>query len=258
LGNRGRFALPTLIIASYVSIWAQTSGSLAAPTAADIAAGERTFGSQCAYCHGPKGEGAIGPALAVPRLRRVQDEDGLIQVIRDGIPGTGMPASAMTGTEARQTAAYVSAIGRLSQNGLPGDARRGEELFMGKGRCIQCHTVAGRGGAVGPDLAGIGGRRGSAELRTSLLDPETSVASNFLQVRVTTKNGEKVTGVRVNEDTFSIQLRDLSNTLHSFWKSTLTDIVKEPGRSPMPSYRNVLSGEEVDDLVSYLMSLKAN
>ena len=42
---------------------------------------------------------------------------------------------------------------------------------------------------------------------------------DFLQVSLVTKDGQKLTGVRVNEDSFSIQIRDLSNQFHSFWKS---------------------------------------
>jgi cytochrome c oxidase cbb3-type subunit III len=69
-----------------------------------------------------------------------------------------------------------------------------------------------------------------------------------------TKDGQSVTGVRVNEDSFSIQIRDLSNQFHSFWKSEVTDIVREPKRSLMPSYRGTLSTEELEDVVAYLES----
>src|SRR6266567_5152531 len=35
---------------------------------------------------------------------------------------------------------------------IPGDARRGEQLFDTE-QCIQCHSVKGRGGNLAPDLA---------------------------------------------------------------------------------------------------------
>jgi hypothetical protein len=70
-----------------------------------------------------------------------------------------------------------------------------------------------------------------------------------------TKDGQRLTGVRVNEDSFSIQIRDLSNHSHSFWKTELSEVVKEPNRSPMPSYSEKLTPEELDNLIAYLESL---
>src|SRR6516165_4787744 len=35
---------------------------------------------------------------------------------------------------------------------IPGDERRGEQLFQSE-QCIQCHSVNGRGGTLAPDLA---------------------------------------------------------------------------------------------------------
>ena len=79
---------------------------------------------------------------------------------------------------------------------------------------------------------------------------------NFLQVRVVTRDGRAITGARLNEDAFSIQLRDYSGVVHSFWKSDLEELHKDWGKSPMPSYKDVLKPEEIDDLVAYLASLK--
>jgi len=66
------------------------------PTPADVAQGERTYGTECSFCHGPKGEGAVGPALAVPRLLRAPNDQALFQVIREGVAGTQMPPSTLT------------------------------------------------------------------------------------------------------------------------------------------------------------------
>jgi len=152
---------------------------------------------------------------------------------------------------------------------VAGDARRGERLYFTKGGCAQCHTINGRGGASGPDLTEIGLRRGAGYLKTSLTAPgadvpkssssyrsDVSIPENFLQVRVVTKDGRRITGVRVNEDTFSIQLCDVANRIHSFFKSELAELQKDWGKSPMPSYNEVFSKEELDDVVAYLVSLR--
>jgi len=225
-------------------------------TREDMAEGQRVFGTQCAYCHGLKGEGGQGAVLAVPRLSNAPDDQALFRVIREGIPGTRMPASALTTSQVWHVAAYVRSLGRVEGSKSSGDARHGQQIFSRKGGCVRCHTIGGHGGAIGPDLTDIGDRRDAAELRRSLLEPDALVPLDFLQVRLITKNGRSLTGVRINEDTFSIQIRDLSNQFHSFWKNELTEITKEPKRSIMPGYQSILTIVELDDVLAYLESLQ--
>lgn len=226
---------------------------------ADIKGGERLFLGQCARCHGPKGEGGLGAMLAQPRLRHAADDESLFRVIRDGVKGTEMPAGqTFTSREIWQLAGYVRALGRLPAETVPGDPRRGQEIYRAKGKCGQCHIVSGQGESVGPELTDIGARRNAAYLRASLLEPEAAVPDGFLQVRIVTKDGRRITGVRRNEDTFTIQLSDLNGRTYSFLKQDLKDLQKDPGKSPMPSYQGVLAAVEVDDLVAYLVSLRGN
>lgn len=228
------------------------------PNPAEIAQGERTFGSECSFCHGPKGEGALGPALAVPRLRRAPTDQALFQVIREGIAGTQMPPSTLSTAQLWQLVAYVRTLGHVAQSKSTGDPKRGQQIYAGKGGCTRCHTLGGHGGGIGPDLSDVGARLDSDFIRASLATPEASIPRDFMQVRLVTKDGQRLTGVRVNEDTFSIQIRDLSNQLHSFWKTELSELVKEPNRSPMPSFSKTLTPEELDNLVAYLESLEGN
>ena len=227
-------------------------------TLGDLVQGERTYGSECSFCHGPSGEGAVGPALAVPRIRRAPTDQALFQIIREGIAGTQMPPSALQTVQIWQLVAYVRSLGHVGQSKSNGDARRGEDVYRGKGGCARCHSIGGHGGAIGPDLTDVGARLDTDFIRASLLTPEAAVPRDFLEVRVTTKGGQRITGVRVNEDTFSIQIRDLSNQVHSFWKTELTELDKQPNRSPMPSYKSALTGEELDNVIAYLESLQGN
>ena len=64
-----------------------------------------------------------------------------------------------------------------------------------------------------------------------------------------------MTGIRVNEDTFTIVLRDVGGHFYSFDKTNLKTIEREPGKTVMPSYGN-LSATDMDNLVAYLSSLK--
>jgi len=236
----------------------------------DLTRGEYLFATRCAVCHGPKGEGARGPTLATPDLLSAPDDESLFRVIRRGISGTEMPGSRLADSDIRQLVAVVRRLGQLPRERLPGDALLGRAIYFGKGACSSCHTISGEGGALGPDLSDVGRRRGAAHLHRSLVDPEAEVprsrsvyradsgiTQNFLQVRVRTKGGQRLEGVRLNEDTFSIQFRDRKGRIHSLFKSDLAELHKDWGRSLMPSYQGVLSNQELEDLVAYLASLRA-
>ena len=84
-----------------------------------------------------------------------------------------------------------------------------------------------------------------------------SLPDNALLVRVRTHAGDEHTGLRLNEDTFSIQLLEASGRIRSFWKTELAELDKQWRKSPMPSYRDRLQPAELEDLVAYLASLGA-
>ncbi len=223
----------------------------------DLGNGRRLYLGRCALCHGPTGDGGRGTNLAQPSLPRAPDDEALYKIIRSGIAGTEMPdGHHLTDGEIRQLIVFVRSLGRIAPERIPGDPTRGAALFRSKGNCVQCHAVAGQGGTLGPDLTEIGARRGPAHLRAVLLDPASRLPDGFLQVRVVASDGRDITGIRVNEDTFSLQVRDISGRLHSFWKSELRELIRERGKTPMPSYRDILTSAELDDMVAYLVSLR--
>ncbi len=226
-------------------------------TAEDLARGKQLFIGHCALCHGIEGTGGRGPSLNRPTLRRVADNQSLFGVIRSGIEGSEMPAVwQMTDREIWQVAGYVRSLGRTAVEKLPGDPVKGKAIYESKGGCAVCHIVRGQGGSLGPDLTDVGARRSPAYLREALTDPGASAPEGFLMVNVTTRDGGKVRGTRVNEDSFTIQLRDASNRFHSYRKLELAEVNKEFSASTMPSYKTTLTAPEIDDLVAYLASLR--
>lgn len=227
-----------------------------AQSPANAPLGERLYLTQCAMCHGPKGEGANGPTLARPKLLHAADDDALKAIIRSGIAGTGMPGTRLIDAELTALAAYVRKLGQAPAPVLAGNASRGKALYQGKGNCTACHTLNGYGGAFGPDLTGIGASRSAQHLRQSLVEPNADFPRGFVFVQAVTGAGKSLSGVRVNEDTFSVQFRDAADTLHSFWKSDLREYKKDLAKSPMPSSRGKLTAAELDDLVAYLASLQ--
>jgi len=135
-----------------------------------------------------------------------------------------------------------------------GDATAGKALFEGTGDCLRCHAVDERGGSLGPDLSWIGLLRTPDTLRRALTDPSAQVSGRHLTIVVETTGGETIEGIRLNEDDYSIQLRDARGELRSFVKAQLKSFRPEQ-RSLMPSYAK-LSAADLDSLVSYLRTLR--
>lgn len=224
-------------------------------TAADIEQGKRLYMGRCAGCHGPSGDGGKGANLAVPKLPRASEDRALYRIIRYGIPDTEMPSSLMDAHELWQTAAFVRSLGQLPSSPVKGNAQAGAQIFKGKGACIGCHVLGLDGGRLGPSLTGIGARRSAPHLKTKILDPASDIPDTFRIVQLTTKAGKSLRGIRLNEDTYSLQLRDFSGNLHSIWKDEIAHIASEK-KSAMPAYRGKLSDQEIDDVVAFLASEK--
>ena len=143
----------------------------------------------------------------------------------------------------------------------PGDQERGAALYQSAGGCPACHIIAGHGIGIGPELTHVGDQRGLDYLRQSLTDPaatqsQTMGYQDYLTVRVKSLQSE-VEGLRVNEDAFTVQVRDVSGTIHSFRKDELIEFEKVFAHSLMPEYSAALSDEDMGDLISYMMSLRS-
>ena len=230
--------------------------SLTAATSSDVAAGQRIFDAQCAWCHGAAGTGGTGPDLHRATLRHAANDRELTTIVRNGIPGTEMPsfAIALTETMAWQTAAYVRSLGRARARPLPGNAEHGAAVYDANG-CGSCHILRGRGNALGPELTAIGALRGASYLRDALVKPEASHPPGYLVVKATTTAGNVVRGIRVNEDVFYVHVRDARGAVHTLQKSDLSALDRELEATLMPSYAR-LSTADLDDLVAYLASLR--
>jgi len=225
-------------------------------TAQDIDDGGRVFRNTCANCHGPDGDEVAGIDLGRGVFLRAKTDQDLIEIIRNGIPGTAMPGSNFPEAQAAQIVAYLRSVAatKRSASGL-GLADRGKAVFEGKGACATCHRVNAAGARLGPDLSNIGQLRRAVELEASVVNPGAEILYTNRTYRVVSKDGVTTTGQLLNLDSFTVQMLDSKEQLRSFEKSTLRDygFVEQ---SPMPSYKDKLSAQELADVVSYLVSLK--
>ncbi len=224
--------------------------------ATDLENGARQYTNNCVYCHGPEGDQIPGINLLQGKFRRTLSDNDIARIIREGIPGTGMPAQNMNEGTARTIVAYLRSSAAAPPSTITGgNPARGKTLFEGKGGCTACHRAGGTGSRTGPDLTDIGSLRRASDIEKSLLDPGSVVLPQHRFVRLVTKDGSTVTGRLMNQDTFTVQLIDSQDRLRTFPVADLRQhsIVTT---SSMPSYKDRLSAQEVADVVAYLVSLK--
>jgi putative heme-binding domain-containing protein len=235
------------------SAWAQSN---VFDTPEGIGQGTTLFQSRCTYCHGAHGEGGRGPDLTSGAYRHGSTNAALFSTVRNGISGTEMPNVGFSDDESWKVVAYLkklSATGPMEK--APGDAPAGKLVFEGKGRCLSCHAVGQTGGSVGPELSEVGRRRSLKYLEESLVKPEADVPIRYRGIQVITKAGQTVSGIRVNEDDLSIQIRDTSDNIRSFMKTDVKDI-RFDKPTLMPAYGSTLSKKEIEDVVAYLSSMR--
>jgi len=234
-------------------------GLYAQPTAliqADIDEGGRYFASFCAACHGPDGNAMAEADLSKPALRRATDDNRMATIMLGGIQGTGMPPNALNPRQVQTIVAYIHSLRTAPPTVTAASGKSpGQAIFEGKGGCLGCHRVGGKGAYSGPDLSDIGILRRAADLEKSLLDPAAEVLSQNSTALAVTKSGDAIRGRLLNADTHNVQIIDASGRLRNLQRDVLLSFTQDRS-SPMPSYKDRLTSRELADLVAYLVSLR--
>ena len=230
-------------------------------TTADIQRGGQIFLTSCATCHGPNGDLVSGVNLASNRFRRAQTDSDLMDLVKKGIPSTPMPPGNYSDEQAFAIVAYLRSLANArpgangAGSGLAGDPARGKSIVEGKGQCGSCHRIGNTGGFAGPDLTAIGTARSRASLEAKLLDPNADIRESNRPVRAVAKDGKVIVGTLLNYDNYSIQMLGSDGKLRALQIDKLKEyeLMKT---SPMPSYKDKLSAQEIADVAGYLSTLR--
>src|SRR3984893_606665 len=265
--------LLAIMVATTVALAADDHNPLAGdPKAAK--AGEYEFRINCALCHGLGAHGGgRGPDLTRAQKKHTHNDAEMFQVISNGIAGTVMPANGtngqgvgMTDEEIWQIITYIRSVEMKAPAKPIGNAEHGKQLFYGEANCSLCHTVAGKGGRVGPEITSVGGSRTREAIIDSVRNPSRRLAwgltestkefpQEYETVTVVTADGQQIKGVALNEDNFTVQLMDRSEQIYLLEKEKLRSFQKSR-ESMMPQYNlDILSDKDLNDLVAYLTSV---
>jgi cytochrome c oxidase cbb3-type subunit III len=183
----------------------------------------------------------------------------LQRLISNGLPDFGMPAFRLIGSV--EIASVVDYLRVLQGGGeatpVPGDPQMGRTLFFGKAGCSSCHRVQDQGAFLGPDLSNYAHGLPTKEIRSAIVNPDPSSAKHSAIAVAHTRGGQSFTGVIRNEDNFSLQLQTSDGAFYFLMKAELATLEYQ-AQSPMPTdYGDRLRPQELDNLISYLHSLKA-
>ncbi len=226
-------------------------------TPEEFAEGKRLYRINCGVCHGMEGKTGRGARLARRSYRRGNSDAELFDLIEAGIPGTDMPGLWLGEDDIWKILLFVRTFAEKASElceVTSGDAEAGKRVFETQGSCLACHTVGSRGGRLGPDMSFAGEMYTTQQLRDALLDPGGAVADRYRTVRLVSKDGEAVEGVRMNENLYNIFIMDRSENIRSFRKEHLQSL-EQPGESLMPAYGDLLSEADIDNLLAYLCTL---
>jgi putative heme-binding domain-containing protein len=240
-----------------------------AANAPAIAEGRSAFRANCAPCHGLSARGGgRGPDLTSGNWAHGGSDAEIFRTITRGVPGTEMPANTLEDSEVRAIIAFLRSQAPAAHPVVAGDPGRGQQLFAGSANCATCHMIDGHGGRLGPDLSRVGAARAVAYLVESIREPDKELTAGatdpnnhyglplpYDTVTVVTTAGERIVGVARNEDTFSIQLLAVDQSLHCFLKKDVREVT-HARKSLMPAYpESVLSAAQLQDLLAYLVTL---
>ncbi|MBK5294383.1 MAG: c-type cytochrome [Acidobacteriia bacterium] len=239
--------LPVLIAATLLG---QTKNPFAGKPEA-IENGRKLFAEVCGACHGPNGEGGRGPSLTTGREVRRATDAQLFQSIRNGIRGTEMPPYPQAPEKIWLLVTFVRSLSAPAVEArLSGDHEAGRRIF--ETNCASCHSIAGQGGSLGPDLTEAGARLSLALLKEAIVAPNLRLADGYVPVQAVLQDGQTLTGVARNYNNYSLQLLEATGKLHLLDTRQLAR-VEFPGKSPMPAdFAKRFTKVQMQDLIAFL------
>lgn len=182
-------------------------------------------------------------------------DERLFQTIRKGVPGSEMQASTAPDDDVLMIMAYLRNMNAAAPAETSiGDVDNGGRLFAAQ--CASCHRVGASGGRLGPDLSRVGAARSRDALIREIRTPSEWMPAGYESVTLVQTDGQKIRGVKKNEDTFSIQIMDGRERIRGYLKADLQQVIYEK-TSLMPEYSAArLSASDLNDLVAYLSTLR--
>jgi PQQ-dependent dehydrogenase (methanol/ethanol family) len=252
--HRSRGRLVAAVMAAFVYSLGPLFGQNPTAATPDLARVRKVYAERCVGCHGADFRGTDqGPGLIGNTLMRRMSVQRLRNIIKNGIPNTGMPPFDLPAQDLDALAPFIRSLNsQAAESNVHGNPAAGERFFFGKGECGSCHMVSGRGQPIGPDLSNLGDERTVDELQLALKEPSADITPGYELVTVRLRDGNSLRGFARNRSNFDIRVEDLRGKLHLLEEGQIASIVEET-QSVMPPVE--ATPEELQDLMAYLSRL---
>lgn len=148
-------------------------------------------------------------------------------------------------------------IDRIKLLAIPGDARRGRDVFLNAGQCATCHAagdVPGR--EFGPNLSKIAAKYDKGQLLENILDPSKTILEGFTSYTIIKSDGDALSGFLVSRTESEIVIKDAAlQALHI--PQAEVKSVRPQAISTMPEgLLGNLDAQQAADLLEWLATLK--
>lgn len=132
---------------------------------------------------------------------------------------------------------------------MSSDPVRGREVFSKQ--CATCHSVAGIGVRVGPNI-GDNYAKTEQQLLTDIIQPNRAIDNNYVGYLVVTTDGKSFTGLLISESPTSLTLQQEKDKKVTMAKTEVEEI-RTTGLSLMPAgLEKNIPHQEMADLLSFL------
>ena len=222
----------------------------------EAAAGGRLFQRNCAFCHGRDAAGGeTGPDLTRSKLVKADVHgDKISEVVRNGRPEKKMPSFNFSNDEISALVAFIhqqqskAAAHPGGRRGVvvcdlqTGNAEAGKKYFAAN--CSRCHSATG-------DLAGVASRLEGLQLEQQMLYPRDAK----IHAAVTLPSGQKISGLLIYQDEFTIGLRDDAGTYHSWPVARVHYTIDDPANGHVELFSKYTDAD-IHNLMAYLQTLR--
>lgn len=139
-----------------------------------------------------------------------------------------------------------------------GDAGRGRRLFEDarRGRCALCHAVDGRGGNLGPDLAGVGGRYERREdLLRAVVEPSAAIHPDYAATTIAARDGRVFSGIVRPVSDSEVEIATSESARVRLPLAEIEDQQPSPVSLMPEGFADAIEPAAMADLLAYLAGL---
>ena len=123
--------------------------------------------------------------------------------------------------------------------------------------CGRCHTMGNEGGNVGPELTNLGTRFSKKDMLEAIIEPSKVVSDQYAASQFVLRNGTSIVGRLTNQDKLAYYVSQNPydpDQVEKIFKKNVRSVKYSNLSSMLPGLINSLNGEELKDLMAYLMA----